>query len=80
MNETVAMVEEMSDLWKPGAMDGNPPFMMNYVITCSYLLQLFFCIVCSCKNCCVFENLLFCFYLLMTWSKKLKLIENFYVR
>ena len=29
MNETVAMVEELSDLWKPGAMDGTPPFVMN---------------------------------------------------
>ena len=23
------MVEELSDLWKPGAMDGIPPFVMN---------------------------------------------------
>ena len=29
MNETVAKVEESSDLWKPGAMDGIPPFVMN---------------------------------------------------
>ena len=29
MNETVAKVEELSDLWKPGAMDGTPPFVMN---------------------------------------------------
>ena len=29
MNKTVAKVEELSDLWKPGAMDGTPPFMMN---------------------------------------------------
>ena len=29
MNETVAMVEELSDLWKPGAMDGTSPFVMN---------------------------------------------------
>ena len=29
VNETVATVEELSDLWKPGAMDGNPPFVMN---------------------------------------------------
>ena len=28
-NETVAKVEELSDLWKPGAMDGTPPFVMN---------------------------------------------------
>ena len=29
LNETVAKVEELSDLWKPGAMDGSPPFVMN---------------------------------------------------
>ena len=29
MNETVAKVEELSDLWKPGAMDGIPPFVMS---------------------------------------------------
>ena len=29
VNETVATVEELSDLWKPGALDGNPPFVMN---------------------------------------------------
>ena len=29
MNETDAKVEELSDLWKPGAMDGTPPFVMN---------------------------------------------------
>ena len=29
MNETVAKVEELSDLWKPGAMDGTPPIVMN---------------------------------------------------
>ena len=29
VNETVATVEELSDLWKPEAMDGNPPFVMN---------------------------------------------------
>ena len=29
MNEKVAKVEELSDLWKPGAMDGTPPFVMN---------------------------------------------------
>ena len=28
-NETFAAVEELSDLWKPGAMDGIPPFVMN---------------------------------------------------
>ena len=29
VNETVATVEDLSDLWKPGAMDGIPPFVMN---------------------------------------------------
>ena len=29
VNETVVLVEELSDLWKPGAMDGIPPFVMN---------------------------------------------------
>ena len=29
MNEAVAKVEELSDLWKPGAMDGTLPFVMN---------------------------------------------------
>ena len=29
VNETVATVEELSDLWTPGAMDGIPPFVMN---------------------------------------------------
>ena len=29
VNETVATVEELSDLWKPGAMDGIAPFVMN---------------------------------------------------
>ena len=29
MDETVAKVEELSDLWKPGAMDGTPLFVMN---------------------------------------------------
>ena len=28
-NETFATVEELSDLWKPGAMDGIPPFVIN---------------------------------------------------
>ena len=31
VNETFATVEELSDLWKPGAMDGIPPFVMNCV-------------------------------------------------
>ena len=30
VNETVARVEELSDLWKTGAMDGTPPFVMNF--------------------------------------------------
>ena len=29
MNKTVAKVEELKDLWNPGAMDGTPPFVMN---------------------------------------------------
>ena len=29
VNETVATLEELSDLWKRGAMDENPPFVMN---------------------------------------------------
>ena len=29
LNETVAKVEQLNDLWKPGAMDGTPPFVMN---------------------------------------------------
>ena len=29
VNETVATVEELSDLWKPASMDGIPPFVMN---------------------------------------------------
>ena len=28
-NETVAKVEELKDLWEPGAMDGTPPFVTN---------------------------------------------------
>ena len=35
MNETVATVETLRDLWKPGAMDGIPPFVMN--CTCFYV-------------------------------------------
>ena len=31
LNETVAAVEELSDLWKPGAMNGIPPFVMNCI-------------------------------------------------
>ena len=33
VNESVATVEELSDCWKPEAMDGVPPFVMN----CNYL-------------------------------------------
>ena len=29
MNETVAKVEELSDLWKPVAVNGTPPLVMN---------------------------------------------------
>ena len=29
VKESVATVEEFSDFWKPGAMDGVPPFVMN---------------------------------------------------
>ena len=28
-NETVATAEELSDRWRPGAMDGIPPFVIN---------------------------------------------------
>ena len=29
VNETVGTVEELSDLWKPAAMDRFPPYVMN---------------------------------------------------
>ena len=29
VNETVNTIEELSDMWKPGAMDVVPPFVMN---------------------------------------------------
>ena len=29
VNETVPTVEELTDIWKPGAMDGIPSFVMN---------------------------------------------------
>ena len=29
VNETVATVKELSDLWKPGEVDGIPPSVMN---------------------------------------------------
>ena len=29
VNETFATVEDLSDLWKPGVMDGIPLFVMN---------------------------------------------------
>ena len=31
VNETFATVEELSDIWKPGAMDRIPPFVMNCI-------------------------------------------------
>ena len=31
VNETVATVEELIDLWKPRATDGIPPFVMNSI-------------------------------------------------
>ena len=31
VNETVATAEELSNLWKPGAMDGIPPIVMNCI-------------------------------------------------
>ena len=31
LNEIVATVVELSDIWKPGPMDGIPPFVMNYI-------------------------------------------------
>ena len=34
VNETVATVEDLSDLWKSGAMDGIPPFVMNFNCIC----------------------------------------------
>ena len=35
VTETVATVEELSDLWKPGAMKGCPPLVINRF--CSYV-------------------------------------------
>ena len=29
VKETVATAEELSGIWKPGAMDGTPPVVMN---------------------------------------------------
>ena len=31
VNETAAKIEELSDLWKPGALDGIPLFLMNCI-------------------------------------------------
>ena len=31
MNKTDAKDEELSDLWKPGAMDGTPLFVMKCI-------------------------------------------------
>ena len=48
VNETVATVEELCDLWKPGALNGIPPFVINCnCIKCSYLFQLldFYCLL-----------------------------------
>ena len=48
VNKTVATVEELSDLWKPGAMDGIPAFLMNYnFFKCSYCFSCSFHTVCS---------------------------------
>ena len=33
VNETVATIEELSDLWKPGAMDEIPSFSMKFLIS-----------------------------------------------
>ena len=42
LNETVATVEELSDLWKSRATDGIPPFVINCsFFKCSFLFQLF---------------------------------------
>ena len=39
VKERVATVEELSGLWKPGAMDGVPPFVMNFVVfKCNFFL------------------------------------------
>ena len=48
VNETVATVEELTDIWKPGAMGGIPPFVMNCnCFRCSHLLHFFdfFCLL-----------------------------------
>ena len=58
MIETVATVEVLSDLWKPGAMVGNTPFVMN----CSYLFRLFdFCCLAGTKFVVFLKNLPFLF-------------------
>ena len=42
VNETVATVEELSDLWKPGAMNRIPLFVMILIVfRCSHLFQFF---------------------------------------
>ena len=42
LNKTVATVEELSDLWKPRATDGIPPFVINCsFFNCSFLFRLF---------------------------------------
>ena len=53
VNEAVATVKEVSDLWKPGAMDGIPPFVMNFELYLSVAIC-FIClisIVCWCSIC-----------------------------
>ena len=59
VNETVATVEELSDLSKPGAMDGNPPLVTNCnCFKCRYLFQLFdfYCLL---ENLCCFLKIYF---------------------
>ena len=42
VNETVATVEQLSDLCKPGALDGNTPLWWTVIaFKCSFLFQLF---------------------------------------
>ena len=64
VQETIPTVEALSDLWKPGAMDGVALFLMN----CSFILSVdkcFSCLisfVCGCNLCCSLKIQLFvCF-------------------
>ena len=42
VNKTIATVEELSDIWEPGARDGIPPFVMNLIVfKYSYVFHLF---------------------------------------